>query len=572
MLKSNNDGNFYVKNRKNLENEKKMNINENNNTKEMGTIKDENLSLNNIEGFDIKDGPVKEKNMEDFEELKDLQLEFNRDLQDYNQAVKVMIDNSRQYINASNDNKYANKYIRESNGAVSYVTERGTYKRLPNPTIADSLQGQNGCPSDWKNNYQSVALDEGQEYSSNNTPVGNIIKMDGQELIKGSNMIQNQSCTNAGQNVYVTEPSTPTAPQYLQCSKNAGSYQSDLGTTSFNVCKQRAADKGSNVFTMGPNQGNSKGKCFIGGGGSQIVEDSICSVAPGVGRMGRTVSGKFERVGKKTWYNLDYEWVDGYTAYAVYETKGANNVNLGNTFHITDNLTTKQYPKHMTNDGTEFQMISGYGSKGNDITSGSGLSIEQIKQKCLDTPNSGGFSYKNGKYWIKNKNMWPRGPRHATSGTDLYIRIPSVVNDISCSNEVRPTTTANIMGKSSDGMMTPNTKCALGIISDREKEAINKQYLKLNLILEKIHKKIVELSSEDIKLNKRLLSEYKLLKQRLNKYESVYKEIKLNKDLIQQNSAMEEDANLNMLSYNKKYILWSMLAIGITASAMKIMK
>ena len=35
---------------------------------------------------------------------------------------------------------------------------------------------------------------------------------------------------------------------------------------------------------------------------------------------------------------------------------------------------------------------------------------------------------------------------------------------------------------------------------------------------------------------------------------------------------MEEDANLNMLSYNKKYILWSMLAIGVTATAMKIMK
>lgn len=571
MLKSINDGNFYVKNRKNLENRKKTNINENN-TKEIGTIKDDNLSLNNIEGFDIRDGAVKEKNMDDFEELKDLQLEFNRDLQDYNQAVKVMIDNSRQYINASNDNKYANKYIRESNGAVSYVTERGVYKRLPNPTIADSLQGQNGCPSDWRSNHQAVTLDEGQEYSSNNAPIGNIIKMDGQELIKGSNMIQNQSCNNAGQNVYVTEPSIPTAPQYLQCSKNAGSYQSDLGNTSFNVCKQRAADKGSNVFTMGPNQGNSKGKCYIGGGGNRIVKDSICSVAPGVGRMGKTVSGKMENIGGKKWYDFDYEWVDGYTAYATYQTKDANNVNLGDTFHITDNLTTKQYPAHMIKDGTEFQMISGYGSKGNDITSGSGLSIEQIKQKCLDTPNSGGFSYKNGNYWIKNKNMWPRGPRHIVSGTDLYVRIPSVVNDISCSNEVRPITSTNIMGRSSEGMMTPNTKCALGIISDRDNEAINKQYLKLNLILEKIHKKIVELSAEDIKLNKGLLSEYKLLKQRLNKYEEVYKEIKLNKKLIHEDAAMEEDATLNMLSYNQTYILWSMLAMGITATAMKIMK
>jgi hypothetical protein len=561
MLKSINDGTFYVKNRKNLENKKEMNINESN-TKKMGTIKDDNLSLNNIEGFDIRDGPVKEKNMDDFEELKDLQLEFNRDLQDYNQAVKVMIDNSRQYINASNDNKYANQYIRESNGAVSYVTERGTYKRLPNPTIADSLQGQNSCPSDWRSNYQSVTLDEGQEYSSSNAPLGKIIKMGGQELIKGSNMIQNQSCTNAGQNVYVTEPSTPTTPQYLQCSKNAGSYQSDLGVTYFNRCQQRAADVGSNVFTMGPNQGNSTGQCFIGGGGSGIVKDSICSVAPGVGRMGGKV--------KSRWKGL--KRIRGYTAYATYQTKDANNVNLGDTFHITDNLTTKQYPSHMIKDGTEFQNVGRYDSYGNDIVSGSGLSLEQIKQKCLDTPGSGGFFKSGDSYWIKNKNMWPRGNRQYNSNMELYIRLPSVVNDISCSNEVRPTTSTNIMGKSADGMMSPNTKCALGIISDREKEAINKQYLKLNLILEKIHKKIVELSAEDIKLNKGLLSEYKLLKQRLNKYEEVYEEIKLNKNLIQQNSAMEEDANLNMLSYNKKYILWSMLAIGVTATAMKIMK
>jgi hypothetical protein len=37
-------------------------------------------------------------------------------------------------------------------------------------------------------------------------------------------------------------------------------------------------------------------------------------------------------------------------------------------------------------------------------------------------------------------------------------------------------------------------------------------------------------------------------------------------------NALEEDSEIQMLSYNQKYILWSMLALGVTAGAMKIMK
>ena len=536
------------------------------------TVWTKTLNSNRRQEFQVKlsnqncGGPVVEKNLDDFDELKDLQLQFNRELQEYNQAVKDLIENSRDYISASNksNNEFANKYIRETNGSVGFVTGRGVWKPIGSAAIADDIQGQNGCPSNWRSNNQTVIPDEGQEYSIRNAPLGNIIKMGGQELIKGSYIIQNQSCKYAGENVYVTEPSIPTSPQYLQCSKTAGSYQSDLGVTSFNRCKQRAADEGSNVFTMGPNQGNSKGQCFIGGGGSRIVRDSICSVAPGVGRMGKSVRSR----------RKGFKYIRGYTAYAVYETEGANNVNLGDTFHITDNLDKKQYPDHMIKAGTEFQMIPGYGSRGNDITSGSGLSIEQIKQKCLDTPNSAGFTVnvKSGKYYIKNKNMWPRGTRHATSNSELYIRLPSVLNDISCSNEVKSTTSTNIMSYSSDGRMTPQTKCALGTISMRDNENINAQYQKLNVILDKMHKKIIELSTEDIILNKKLLSEYKLLKNRLHKYEDAYKNIKKSKKMGDHNAALEEDANLNMLSYNQQYILWSIVGLGITIGAMKYIK
>jgi hypothetical protein len=557
------DGNFYIKNREKQEISMKPDLDK---ISEGFAVGSDHHHKKNTSGFKIpygNNGPVLEKNIADFKELKDLQNKYYKELQLYNQTIKDLVENSREYVNASNmnNNKFHNKYVRDPTGAVGYVTNKGVWKWIPSPSIAESVQGKNGCANNWLS-YVTEKPDEGQDYSIENAPIGTVVKTGGQELIKGSNMIQNQSCSNAGQNVYVTEPSIPTSPQYLQCSKNAGSYQSDLGTTSFNICKQRAADEGSNVFSMGPNYGNSKGQCYIGGGGSRIVKDSICSVAPGVGRMGKSVKSRHK----------GFKYIRGYTAYATYQTENANNSNLGETFHITDDLTKKQYWDGNVKDGTEFQMIPGYGSKGNDITSGSGLSIEQIKQKCLDTPNSGGFAVKNGKYWIKNKNMWPRGKRHATPDTDLYIRIPSVVNDISCGNEVKSTTSSNIISYPSGEGMTPDTTCALGTIAKRDYQAINIQYKKLTAILNEIKQKIQEFSRTDLRLNQKLLTEYKTLEDRLKKYEQVYKEIKREKKLMNKNSAFEEDTELNMLSYNKQYIIWSILALGATFGAMKIMK
>ena len=544
------------------------------------TVWTRTLNSNRIQTFPVKfsnqncGGPVVEKNLDDFDELKDLQLQFNRDLQEYNQAVKDLIDNSRDYISASNksNNEFANQYIRESNGAVSYVTDRGVSKVLPNPTIADSMQGQNGCPPSWRTNHQNVAPDEGQEYSIYTAPLGNIIKMGGQELIKGTSAIENQSCNNAGQNVYVTEPHSTTSPQYLQCSKNYGSYQSDLGVTTFNSCKQRAADEGHNIFTMGPNQGNSKGHCFIGGGGSGIVKDSICSVAPGVGRMGRKVRSR----------RKGFKKIRGYTAYAVYKTEGANINNLNKTYHITDDLEAKMIPsgpmntKGVTNGPSDFQVINNFDSAGYDMTGGQGISsnIEDVKKKCIETPGCAGFVYRpsNGQYFLKNANMWPKGNRQIYQGVNLYIRTPTLDLNSSCNSNHIETITQDMFNYSLGSNMNSQTKCALGTISTRDNENINAQYQKLNVILDKMHKKIIELSTEDIKLNEKLLSEYKLLKNRLNKYEDVYKNIRKSKKMGDHNSALEEDANLNMLSYNQQYILWSIVALGITIGAMKYIK
>ena len=145
-------------------------------------------------------------------------------------------------------------------------------------------------------------------------------------------------------------------------------------------------------------------------------------------------------------------------------------------------------------------------------------------------------------------------------------------NNNSCSKKVNFSDSANISGYSDVGSIDMNTTCGLGTISARDTQLIKIQYDKLNALLDKIYQKIVELSKEDAKLNERLLSGYNLLKSKLNKYENTYKEIRVSKEAVPQNDAMAEDSNLQMLSYNKKFILWSIVALGVTVGTMNAMK
>ena len=521
-------------------------------------------------------GEISVKNRAEYKELNELQTTYDRQLQAYNQAVKTLIEESRGYITASNrnNNRFANTYLKDAGGAVGYVTDRGVWKHLPNPQMANSMQGKNGCPLNWAS-AQTIKPADGQS-SIANAPEGKMINIQGGiSLVKGTDTILNQSCTSAGQNIYITNPAPTANRKYVQCSQTAGTFQSDLGSTTIDACAKRAEDMGSNVFQLGPNNGGGRGNCYINGGGNQL-NAQLCPNVPGTGQMGVVQPGRSvqsSRGGWWSWWNWSPPtWVPGYSGFATYQTTGASNSDLGKTYYITDDLTKKQYPSSMiTGYGNDFQLLSGYNSYGNDITSGSGLSVEQVKQKCLATPGAAGFYISGNNYWIKNANMWPKGNRQYTGG-DLYIRNTKVNNNNSCSKQVNFSQQNDIDGYANAGFIDMNTTCGLGTISARDTQLIKIQYDKLNALLDKIYQKIVELSKEDVKLNERLLDEYKSLKSKLNKYENTYKEIRVGKEAVPQNDAMAEDSNLQMLSYNKKYILWSMVALGVTVGAMNVMK
>lgn len=537
------EGEFYIKNRKVQENQ----------------MSD---SLDKIsEGFTVFSRDSQKKTPHDFEELNQLQNKYYKELQLYNQSIKELVENSRGYVNASNinNNKFHNQYVRdEKSNTTGYVTNRGVWKQLLDSEVGNSMEGKNSCPRNWKG-ATSQSPDKGEAYSIASAPIGEIVKTDGVSLIKGTPTVQNQTCSSAGENIYITRPNPTYNLKYNGCVRGVGEYQSDLETTNkkndnIERCRQRAADLGTNSFSIGVD-----GRCYIGG--SNKVDNKYCL----------NENGK--------WYgNKMSEGDITASTYANYTTTNANARSLAKTYHIDDNLTYKEYPKNITPIlGTTFEEFPGYDSVGNDLESGT-LSdvggIEQLKNKCIKTTGCAGFVVNRGKYWLKSNKMWPNGLRQKVyNGSLLFVRNKTVENGKSCSKVVGFSTQTLFNGyENNGGLMTEQTTCALGTIAKRDFQSINTQYKKLTAILDEMKQKIQQLTREDIVLNERLLDEHNMLQSKLKKYEQTYKELQLEKRTINVDSAFQEDRELNMLSYNKQYILWSMLALGIVFGTMRIMK
>lgn len=533
-------------------------------------------------------GPVIQKNMDDFRELSELRNIYNRQLQDYNQSIKALLEDSQNFVNASNknNNKFSNSYVRDSaNGAVGYVTTNGVWKWISSPPQGDSIQGRGDCPGNWRG-YTNTKADTGQLYTIGNAPQGEIVKMNGQELIKGSAMVENQSCGNVGQNIYVTEPASITSgPNYEGCVTGfPGEYQSDLGNATYAQCKQRAADKGKNVFMFGKQNGSSgTAPCYIDGSARGTVNDVTYCYSTGKNpRFGGEIPG-YTTKHKSRFGRTHHTYHPPVPTYSKYTTEGANISALNRTYHITDDLQARWIQGAERGEGgdkTRFQRLNNYDSAGNDITSGTSGNINEIKNLCKNTNGCAGFVYNpsTGQYWLKNRNMWPQGNRQKHSELQLYIRSPMVNLHNSCSDIVLGFESQDTMWDTPNGKyiegpnMLPSSTCALGSINERDRQSITTQYNKLQEILNKIKEKIRELAGEDIKLNKGLMDEQKIMESRLKRYEQVYSQIGREKRLINRDSAMEEDATLNMLSSNKIYIIWSILALGLTFGVTKFTK
>jgi hypothetical protein len=233
-----------------------------------------------IEGFD--NGPVNEINEREINQLHDMDVEFQRELQTYNQIKKQILDNTRGYLETSygsNTNHGKNVQIGNKKG---YITDAGLFKEYNSEYIGNNTSGKNYCPANWSsapkiNNHFPKDFSN-QLFESIPGP---------KPIINGLPMKTGQACGNEGKNVFVSQL-TPNNKTYIGIYNDvAGSdmkIQDDLGHTSIEQCHSRAALKNADYFAMSDYDGKTA-TCYIGNDKFPVENSGISSVVSNIKKI-----------------------------------------------------------------------------------------------------------------------------------------------------------------------------------------------------------------------------------------------------------------------------------------------
>lgn len=219
-----------------------------------------------IEGFN--NSAIDKINDKEYNQLRDIETEFQRELQNYNTLKQNLMETTQGYLETSqggNPSKGQNVRIGNKYG---YVTDAGLFKEYQSPDIANNTSGNNGCPANWESAPQ---IDNHFPNDFSNQLFESI---PGQKpLINGLPMQNAQGCGMEGSNVFVSKPG-PTTKKYIGIYNNiSGSdmkLQDDLGYTNIEQCKSRATLKNKEFFAMSDFDG-SNAQCYIGNNQSPLI-------------------------------------------------------------------------------------------------------------------------------------------------------------------------------------------------------------------------------------------------------------------------------------------------------------
>ena len=153
---------------------------------------------------------INASNQADLIDLQQLQSKYQTLMQQYKTIEKTIGDGSLDTINrVSSLNPYLGKNVLFTDGTICYVTTQGVAKPYPSTDIYNNTAGKNGCPS--QSELVNLSISWNSSYIE-----GSIIPTI-PSLIVGSAMIQGQSCSNAGKNVYASKLIDNPSSTYIGC-------------------------------------------------------------------------------------------------------------------------------------------------------------------------------------------------------------------------------------------------------------------------------------------------------------------------------------------------------------------
>lgn len=229
--------------------------------------------------YQLKEGfTAQEENDNDNLIMNDLQTQYDRNLSNYAGQQQLLMDEINSFLRVgskdSNDNNsIRNKSVQLNNGQglIGYVTNSKLFKSWPSMSAMQSAASNPKCNINLKNIPTQYNESDGM-YTLMTPNDGNI----NNTILLGSEMTPGPSgkygCGNEGLNVYVDRPAPISNSYYYGTYYNPNPFnnnnfeiQNDMGSTSLEACKQRAADKGKSIVGMqNYNSTTNLGTCYIG--------------------------------------------------------------------------------------------------------------------------------------------------------------------------------------------------------------------------------------------------------------------------------------------------------------------
>jgi len=327
----------------------------------------------------------------EFEELNNLQSQYDELISQYNNAKQNVETDGTNYIDRiSKDNIYLNKNITINNsdgqmpvvssGIGGYVTGKGIFKNYADQATFDATAGKNGCPVEV---MKDVKFNKFSSLLSN-----------------GTDMKSGQSCGNEGINVYVSNVLTDPKVEYASCYYNTNPADNTTspvmnpldGLYTFDDCKQYAIDNGKQYFSMrGTPDANSKSTCLIGN-----TNDLT--------QMQQYGDGSIIYTKEKIWSTEGLTDIDGLTKATDHTSVRLNN--MGQL--VFSGSSGEQVIKLGSNSSgceQELSIAESSDCARNDLAHLTNTTLEKCKQRAFSNPRAAGFVMNdNGKEcWIKSK-------------------------------------------------------------------------------------------------------------------------------------------------------------------------
>jgi hypothetical protein len=248
--------------------------------------------------------------------------------------------------------------------------------------------------------------------------------------------------------------------------------------------------------------------------------------------------------------------------------------NVGKIGFVDDDGNLSEYPSSMKGMSSSYIKFSNSDSPGNDIGGPIYNSTQSAcETKCNSMNDCAGYIFDTNQNlcWPKSKNMYPAGSKVPKSGDDLYIRQPSITTFPGSSKTTSYVDSIQWQNYKNTGKPVSSTTFGTsGVLNSAQRQVLDQLTGRLNLLASKITEKTNSLLSKNVNINNQLSSNKTNFTNSANDFNAI---TSMDQSAQLNNiNGIVKDTDIVVLQENYRYLVWSILAVGVVSLSLNVLK